>query len=110
MVDRSYRRRPSCRMACQSPSLPPMPNGGCSSALARLRAVDFAIADTVLYLDAYPECPEALSYYHQLLTEREALSSELAGACRMPMTNLQNVSRDSWDWTHGPWPWDADAN
>ena len=109
MVDRSYRRRPSCRMTA-SPSLPPMPNGGCSSALARLRAIDFALVDTALYLDAYPECREALAYYHQLLAEREALSSELSGGCRMPMTCRENRNRDSWDWTRGPWPWHADAN
>ena len=27
-----------------------------------------------------------------------------------PMTMYGNVSRDSWDWVKGPWPWEPDAN
>ena len=35
-----------------------------------LRAINFAIQETVLYLDAYPCHPEALAYYHTLIEER----------------------------------------
>ena len=123
------RRKSSSRMN-QAPSRPMPPtaggchggcngggNGGgastsshCKATLRRLQKLDFSIVDTVLYLDAYPECREALAYYHKLLSERDALAAELADTCRMPMTNMENVNRDSWDWTRGPWPWDADAN
>ena len=120
MVDR---RRQSRAAANLSPSLPPQNGGGCGcnqtpaipsarcrELLAKLRSLDFSIVDTVLYLDAYPDCREALAHYHKLLSEREALCRALAEDCRMPMTSFENASRDAWDWIRGPWPWEADAN
>ena len=86
------------------------PSSNCKATLARLQTLDFAIVDTVLYLDAYPECRAALDYYHKLLAERDTLAATLANTCRMPMTNMENVNRDTWDWTRGPWPWESDAN
>lgn len=126
MVNRNEKR--ACRQAANlTPSLPPQNGGGggcnggcnqsptvpsnaCKALLSRLQALDFSIVDTVLYLDAYPDCREALSHYHKLLSERDALLRELAEKCRMPMTSFANASRDAWDWTGGPWPWEADAN
>ena len=97
-----------CNGGCnQTPS---MLSAACKSLLSRVRALDFSIVDTVLYLDAYPECREALDHYHKLLSERDALLRELSENCKMPMTNFSNASRDAWDWTRGPWPWEADAN
>jgi hypothetical protein len=46
-----------------------------------LRALDFAIQETVLYLDAYPECRQALDYYHRLMEERKAAMAEYENAC-----------------------------
>ena len=45
----------------------------CTAKLNKLRALDFALQETVLYLDAYPENKQALRYYHQLMKEREQL-------------------------------------
>jgi spore coat protein JB len=78
--------------------------------LERLRKVDFALIDTVLYLDMYPCCKKALDHYHKLKEEREALMSALAKDCDMPMTSFANESGDSWVWTKGPWPWEPSAN
>ena len=126
MVNRNEKR--ACRQAANlTPSLPPQNGGGggcnggcnqsptvpsnaCKALLSRLQALDFSIVDTVLYLDAYPDCRKALDYYHELLSERDALLRELSEKCRMPMTSFSNASRDAWDWTRGPWPWEADAN
>ena len=130
VVERNEKRRSMSRAAANlSPSLPPTQNGGsggccnggcngaqpapssgCKATLSRLQSLDFSIVDTVLYLDAYPECREALAHYHKLLSERDALCRELAEQCRMPMTSFENASRNTWDWTRGPWPWEADAN
>lgn len=85
-------------------------SGSCKALQKRLQALDFSIVDTVLYLDAYPECAEALAYYHKLVSERDALQLSLAQSCHMPVTNFQNASADSWDWVMGPWPWEAAAN
>ena len=78
--------------------------------MKKLQALDFSIYETVLYLDAYPHSAEALSYYHKLIAEREALCRSLAEGCGMPVTNLENASTGSWDWIQGPWPWEAAAN
>lgn len=82
---------------------------GCGKDLKMLRAIDFAIQETVLYLDAYPENQQALDYYHELLEQRKQLLSSHEKNCG-PMTMYGNVSRNSWDWVEGPWPWETDAN
>ena len=53
----------------------------CKKDLKRLRAIDFAIQETVLYLDAYPECRQALEYYHKLIEVRERLLSSYEKSC-----------------------------
>ncbi len=84
-------------------------NCSCKKQLDTLRAIDFAIQETVLYLDAYPNHPEALEYYHALIAQREKLTAAYESSCG-PLTIYQNRSRSSWDWVKGPWPWEADAN
>lgn len=85
------------------------PCRSCTEKLELLRALDFAIQETVLYLDAYPECRQALDYYHTLLCKREEVAASYEDICG-PLTFYGNRSTDSWDWTHGPWPWEAEAN
>ncbi len=77
--------------------------------LYALQAVDFAIQETVLYLDAYPDSKEALAFYHQLMEERKKLTDIQEGK-RGPLTMYGNRSRTSWDWTEKPWPWEYEAN
>lgn len=79
------------------------------SLMNRLQALDFSIVDTVLYLDAYPHCQEALDYYHKLVSERDALLRAMAQR-NTPVTNFENASHDGWDWLNGPWPWELAAN
>lgn len=74
--------------------------------LQKLRQVDFAIYDTVLYLDAYPNCRKALAHYHSLLEMQRKLKAEYE-AMHGPITCFGNESRDSWDWTATPWPWES---
>ena len=80
----------------------------CKQMTDRLREVDFAINETVLYLDAYPDCAAALNYYKELTAERRALMSAISEKCG-PVTNTDNAG-GTWRWTHGPWPWQIDAN
>ena len=84
-------------------------HSNCHQMREKLRAINFAIQETVLYLDAYPCHPEALAYYHALIEEREKLLACYQKNCG-PMTMYGNTSRDSWDWVKGPWPWEPDAN
>ena len=81
----------------------------CRDAMKTLQAIDFALQETVLYLDAYPENQQALDYYHRLLAKRAELMEAYEKNCG-PTTMYGNKSRNSWDWVLGPWPWETDAN
>ena len=72
--------------------------------LTELRQIDFALYDTILYLDAYPDCAEALAHYHALCDKRRALMTEYEAKVG-PITAFGNASRGSWNWTETPWPW-----
>ena len=38
------------------------------------------------------------------------IARRLADSHRRPTTYMDNTSKDSWNWTEGPWPWDPRAN
>ena len=95
-------------MACRAQQFPGG-GGGCASLRARMQAVDFAIVETALYLDAYPECRAAMAYYQKLIAERETLAEAVHAQCG-PTTARDNKNPASWDWIKGPWPWQAEAN
>ena len=75
----------------------------------KLRAVEFAIVDTALYLDVYTECQSALDHYHKLMEEREALAA-VVNKTYGPLTIGNNHDKSKWMWVKGPWPWEPDAN
>lgn len=81
----------------------------CAALKSRLQQLEFAIDEVVLYLDAYPECSKALDYYHRLIDERNQIVTVINTQCG-PMTHLDNVSTDTWQWINGPWPWKYEAN
>lgn len=81
----------------------------CAAKRKRLRAIDFALQETVLYLDAYPQSRQALRYYHKLIKEREQLMADYQSHCG-PLTMYGNANQNDWDWVKGPWPWEPDAN
>ena len=84
-------------------------HGNCRGDLQKLRALDFAIQETVLYLDAYPKNKQALAYYHKLIHERNELRAMYEKTCK-PLSIYGNTNHSSWDWVEGPWPWEPDAN
>ena len=84
-------------------------NHRCEQLLEQLRAIDFSIVETTLYLDAYPDHPQALDYYHRLTEERKKVADQYEMSCG-PLTVLGNHSRNSWDWVKTPWPWETDAD
>ena len=83
-------------------------NAAHSQLMNNLRKVDFALVDTVLYLDAYPHCKAAMEYYKKLLKERAVILEKLEKS-GMPLTAMSNYS-DSWNWIDSPWPWEFEAN
>ncbi len=86
-----------------------MMSRGCNSLMENIRAVDFAIVETVLYLDAYPSCAKAQCYYHELVKRREMLVDEYESKFG-PLTMFGNRDKKTWDWTARPFPWEYDAN
>ena len=82
----------------------------CRELKMKLRRIDFSIIDTVLYLDAYPNCQKALSYYHKLKAEREAIVEALSKSCNTPMTAFCNTNETEWNWINSPWPWELADN
>ena len=83
--------------------------GECNRLMEQIRAVDFALYETVLYLDAYPHSCDALETYHKLKAQSEALHKEYETACG-PLTAFGNHSTTSWDWMSKPFPWEYDAD
>ncbi len=76
--------------------------------MERIRAVDFALYETVLYLDVYPDSCHALDTYHKLRAEREALHGQFEAQFG-PLTAFGNESTTSWDWMSRPAPWEYGA-
>ena len=78
--------------------------------LRRLQAIDFALADLILYLNAYPHSAEALAYYHELREERKQLLSTAPQGTFPALTAMDNHTPNQWTWVLGPWPWENEAN
>lgn len=102
------RERGSARGAGRSPCNPEdMTN--CEKLLDQIRAVDFALAEIILYLDAYPNSSDALDAYHKLVARRKGLHAQYETSCG-PLTAMGNRSTASWDWIDQPFPWEYKAN
>lgn len=78
------------------------------SLLNDIRALDFALLETGLYLDAY-DSSEAKAYFQATVEARNRLTCEYEkqyGALR----SESGVIDCTWAWTKGPWPWESEAN
>ncbi len=72
--------------------------------LKKIQETDFSIYETILYLDAYPDCREALAYYHTLMSARKNLIAQYEREVG-PISAFGNQSQCSWDYVKTPWPW-----
>ena len=116
-MTRRYRTNNNCNSGCNR-EVPrqysndkdmPMNCADCKSLKKKLQTVDFAIIETVLFLNAYPKNAQALEYYHKLVCERKMLEKAINEKCG-PLTHMGNESRTEWNWVSSPWPWEVDAN
>ncbi len=104
MVNRGGRRE-GCSRCAQD-----MTSGTCGQLLQKLRTIDFSMIDTALYLDAYPDCTEAMEYYRKLNAERNKIITAMeAGNCA-PVAAVDTANHQYWKWVEGPWPWEPEAN
>ena len=70
------------------------------------QAYSFAAHDTLLYLDMYPNCKNALeSYnkYNKLAMRAKAEYESKYGPITPPS------EANSWGWTCSPWPWQIEG-
>ncbi len=89
---------------CQNPN-----HAICDRLMKQMQAVDFALYETILYLDVYPNSCDALETYHKLKAQKEMLRKEYEASCG-PITAFGNQSVTSWDWASKPFPWEYDAD
>ena len=82
-------------------------NGERDKMLKEVMAWDFALYDTVLYLDTHPNCPQGLAYYRKARAECEKARSQYE-ACFGPLTVYDSEQESHWDWTAAPWPWEEE--
>lgn len=76
--------------------------------LSEIRALSFALVETNLYLDSYPECPEALAYFRRVrdeLREKTAAYEKQYG----PLTVMGAEAKGRWEWVNTPWPWESEG-
>ena len=103
-VGTSNRGRCGCNNGCDNGN-----GNGSTRLMDQIRAVDFALYETVLYLDVYPHSCDALETYRKLKAQSEALHAEYE-ASHAPLTAFGNKSDTSWDWMNKPFPWEYDAD
>ena len=82
----------------------------CKQKQKKLQMIDFSMAETILYLDAYPDSAEAMKYYKALKGEREQILSEMRASGCAPICASDAAHGGVWDWTDSPWPWELEAN
>lgn len=85
-------------------------NSGCrgDDLKERLKALSFAVLETVLYLDGHPDCQAALEHYNMLIEELEEVTERYEQKYG-PLTIYSN-SKNTWEWISSPWPWESEAN
>ncbi len=81
----------------------------CRERMNLLRMLDFAIVETALFLDAYPDNAEALAYYHELKMRYKAAYKEYETTCG-PLTIYSNESKTTWELASAPLPWELSSD
>ena len=70
------------------------------------QAYSFAAHDTLLYLDAYPNCKEAMESYNKYQKMAEKAKAEYEAKFG-PVTVPNGITE--WDWVKAPWPWQTEG-
>ena len=78
------------------------------SLLNEIRALDFVLLETGLYLNAY-DCEEAKNHFTTIREKREKLVCEYETAYG-PLRMENGMQNGHWQWVKGPWHWESEAN
>ena len=71
--------------------------------LKKIMMADFALHETVLFLDTHPQNAKALAYYRKMQARREELAEQFRKEFG-PLTYYE-VKSNCWNWIDTPWPW-----
>lgn len=80
-----------------------------SGLLKKIQEYSFALYDTILFLDAYPDNRTALENYRKYKKVYEEAAA-LYEANYGPLTIKGVQCPDKWTWATDPWPWELAAN
>ncbi len=78
--------------------------------LNALRAEDFVLYETALYLDTHPNDGAAMEYYKNHSMAASKLRSEYESLYGPLTLKYQFDASSSWSWINSPWPWEKEAN
>lgn len=78
------------------------------SLMRALQEADFALYETVLYLDGHPTNKKALEYYGKIRDEAKALRESYEKSYG-PLTVYGNNDANDWHHIDRPWPWEKGA-
>ena len=73
--------------------------------LRKLQALQFALHETILYLDGHPNNTQAMEYYKNMQSQVKTAYDEFTSKYG-PLT-AGEVKGDSWSWINQPWPWEV---
>ncbi len=76
--------------------------------LQKFQEANFAVVETVLYLDTHPGDKSALACYDQYVEMRDAAMKAYTEKFG-PLENLALSPSDRFSWVDNPWPWEVDA-
>ncbi len=76
--------------------------------LHNVQKTAFALVEANLYLNAYPDCEEALEYFFNMKAQHAEARAAYEEHCG-PLTAL-SCENDSWQWVKTPWPWELGVN
>ena len=77
--------------------------------LKNIQEEDFAVYETVLYLDGHPCDKDALGFYKAHRDKLDCLKKEFIQKYG-PLTIYDTLDCNTWDWLKSPWPWEREAN
>ncbi len=72
--------------------------------LELLGSINFALFDTVLFLDTHPTDQNALAFYNQYLKLSKQAANEYVRYFG-PLTSDDVQESNEWTWVNSPWPW-----
>ncbi len=75
--------------------------------LRRIQEVNFAVLETVLYLNTHPEDREVINLHNKLSEEYHHLIEEYQRRYGPLYPNYPDADYP-WRWEDSPWPWEID--